>query len=226
MWFKEAFKSVMGQTPPQPPAGAAAGAAAEAEPAHKTDKAAEAPDWRDGMNQYFVGVRSTLGGGGEGSGFAIIDKVLGRDAAGHGGMSSEKKDIAFGRGNAVQELAEIEAQCNALSNPSLTSSSAPSDDEIWKEWLHRIDFDREDRFYDADADELLSFHQLLISSPAISCTVKRVLQNRKDASPTSPAMKFLQACLVGEGHAVARTLSELVRLGQVLLPSPKDSVGG
>jgi hypothetical protein len=183
----------------------------------QTEERVDNSDWREGVNQYLHGVRSTLSGGGSDSGFAIIDKVLGRDASVNGTTATEKKDVTYGRGNSVQELAEIEASCNLLSNvSSINSANQSQDNEIWEGWLHRIKHDTEDRFYDSDADELLSFHHLLLSSSAVPTTVKRILECRNDAALDSSAVRFLDACIVGEGNGKARVLSELVRLGQVI----------
>ncbi len=184
----------------------------------QTEEKVDNADWREGVNQYLHGVRSTLsGGGGSDSGFAIIDKVLGRDVSASGSAAPEKKDTIYGRGNSVQELAEIESSCSVLSSvSSINSANQSQDNEIWEGWLHRIKNDTEDRFYDSDADELLSFHHLLLSSSAVPTTVKRILECRNDAAIDSPAVRFLDACIVGEGAGKARVLSELVRLGQVI----------
>ena len=209
-WIRDTWKSVLGvQSNVAPPS----------EDTIKSERSSDSSDWREGVNHYISGVRSSLGGTASDSGFAIIDKVLGREAAppGSAGAGSERKDVTYGRGNSVQELAEIESNCNSLSHASLsTSGNQNHDDEIWNGWIFRIKHDTEDRFYDSDADELLSFHHLLLSSSAVSVTVKRILECRKDAALDSPAVRFLDACIVGEGTGKVRVLTELVRLGQVI----------
>jgi hypothetical protein len=211
-WIRETWNSVVGASQANAPSSTADLA--------KSDVSSEGSDWRGGMNQYISGVRSSLGGAASDSGFAIIDKVLGRETATSGAASAtafERKEVAYGRGNSVQELAEIESSCSLLSNLSVANASnQPQDDEIWNGWIYRIQHDTEDRFYDSDADELLSFHHLLLSSSAVSITVKRVLECRKDAALDSPAVRFLQSCIVGDGNSKVRVLTELVRLGQVI----------
>jgi hypothetical protein len=158
------------------------------------------------MAGYLSGVKASveesLSSSSKDSGFAIIDRAQAVEY--------------MPKGDLDKELADIESKCKAILHPGPKDTPAVIDD-VWRGWCDRLRIDLAARFYDSDADEVVTFQHIILRSTATDTAVKCLLKKGlSEAREDAPVIRFLERCLVGDAESKKKLIRELGKLGDVI----------
>jgi len=153
-------------------------------------------DWTQGVNQYWSGVAASMGHPfSKDDEFSLVDRFTGS---------------AVNHPDSKKETEEIESQCKALHD------GKGNVEEVWKAWVKKLKDEAAHKYYDKEADEIVSFKDLLLRTSAVQASLGCCLRSPGVIKDGSAILELLDHCLIGNKEDKDGLMMELSKLAQTV----------